>query len=395
MLTDSEKEMYFRVVFCPMLEVSGAVKQFTISINQRFRGGTLFLLLTDQEFKKFLMEMSSEMLEENSAGCRKHAPQTIGRNQLEGGKPFWVLSETVQISGSSTLIENSDESLFLWLQRLINGSNILLQEPLKCVVSIPLDNGQGITDLCLTIRAFMPEIFTAAMATMSAVAMGSNYTCILRCCGVPILTRPPGSCKSEATKCALSPFGAYESHTCNNQTTPSYLFKAASKITIPIYVDDISEKSADAWEKLFIIAYNGSGRGTRLHGIETFQMLPIVSANWCIGNDRQRAHTRSIHIAFQHHEDEPGANLLFANMTHKQIAASKSVGELIKLSKRFEQDDTKDIIHRDICPSVIHILSQFNALVHFTTTSIFMFFLRLVCYMSIALASLDNVYVEG
>ena len=65
--------MYFRVVFCPMLEVSGAVKQFTISINQQFPGGTLFLLLTDQEFKKFLMEMSSEMLEENSPSCQKHA----------------------------------------------------------------------------------------------------------------------------------------------------------------------------------------------------------------------------------------------------------------------------------------------------------------------------------
>ena len=37
------------------------------------------------------------------------------------------------------------------------------------------------------------------------------------CCGVPILTGPPGSCESEATECALSPLGAHESHTCHNQ----------------------------------------------------------------------------------------------------------------------------------------------------------------------------------
>ena len=335
-------------------------------------------LLTNQEFKKFLMEMSNEMLEENSPSCQKHAARIIGRNQLEGGEPFWIFSEGVQISGSGTLIKNDDESPFLWLQRLVNGSNILLQESLRCAVSTPLDHGQGITDLCLAVRAFMPENFTAAMATMSAVVMGSNYTSILKmfgCCGVPILTGPPGSCKSEATKCALSPFGAHESHTCNNQTTPSYLFKAASKTTIPIYVDDVSEKSADAWEELFIDAYNGSGRGTRLHGIETFQTLPIVSANWCIGTDRQRAHTRSIHIAFQHHEDEPRANLLFADMAHKRADASKSVGELIKLSRKFEQAGTKDAINRDICPSVTRILSQFSAPARFTTTmSIFMYF---------------------
>ena len=64
-----------------MTEVSSTVKNFTISINQQFAGGTLFLLLSDQEFKKFLMETSSKMLEENSPGCQKHAARIIGKNQ--------------------------------------------------------------------------------------------------------------------------------------------------------------------------------------------------------------------------------------------------------------------------------------------------------------------------
>ena len=46
------------------------------------------------------------------------------------------------------------------------------------------------------------------------------------------------------------------------------------------------------------------------------------------------AHTRSIHIAFQHHDDEPVANLLFAEMAEARVNASRSVGELI-LSKFF------------------------------------------------------------
>ena len=74
----------------------------------------------------------------------------------------------------------------------------------------------------------MPENFTAAMASMSAIVMGASYTSILKmfgCCGVPIPTGPPGSCKSEASKCALSLYGAHESHSCNSQTTPSYLFQ--------------------------------------------------------------------------------------------------------------------------------------------------------------------------
>ena len=379
-ITDFDTLLQFilRTVFCPMTEVSSTVKNFTISINQQFPGGTLFLLLTDLEFKKFLMEISSKMLEENSPTCRKHAVRIVGRNQLEGDEPFWIFSDTAQISNDGTLVETTDESPFLWLQRLVSGTNILLQESLKCTITTPLDNGESLTRLCLAIRAFMPENFVAAMATISAVIMGANYTSILKkfgCCGVPILTGPPGSCKSEATKCALSTFGAHESHTCNNQTTPSYLFKAASKTTIPICVDDVNEKAADAWEELFIDAYNGSGRGTRTHGVEAFQTLPIVSANWCVGTDRQRAHTRSIHIQFQHHDDEPNANMLFGKMAQARLNASSSVGVLVKLSQRFDRINTKDTINREICPFVTRILGQYDAPARFITTmSIFMHF---------------------
>lgn len=244
-----------------MSEVSGTVKHFLIAANQQFPGGALFLLLSDHEFRKMMMDMTNAMMESGQER-QLHAARLIGRNCIDNNV-YWVMSEEVQVTSDGDLARQG-ETPFLWLRRLVNGNNVLLQESLACKIAVPLDNGESLLRLSLAVQRFMPENFLAAMATASAVIMGANYTTILTmfgCCGVPMLTGPPGSCKSEATKCALSLFGAHEAHHCNNQTTPSYLFNAASKTTIPICVDDVSEKAADSWEELIIDAYNGTGRG--------------------------------------------------------------------------------------------------------------------------------------
>ena len=148
------------------------------------------MLPSDHEFKKLLMDMSSKMLESNSDNPQKHAVRIVGRNQFNDDDPYWVFSEATQFSSSGT--PTSDELPFLWLRHIVNGFNILVQESLQYTISSPLDDdGQSITELCLSVRRFMPENFTAAMATMSAIVMGANYTSILKifgCCGVPILT---------------------------------------------------------------------------------------------------------------------------------------------------------------------------------------------------------------
>ena len=113
------------------------VKQFTIAMNQQFPGGTLFLLLGDKEFKRHVMDLSSRMLESTS-NHQKYAVRMIGRNQLDEEEPIWVFSECVQLSNNGLLL-TEDESPFLWLQRIVNGSNILLQESLKCTITTPLD----------------------------------------------------------------------------------------------------------------------------------------------------------------------------------------------------------------------------------------------------------------
>ena len=150
------------------------------------------------------MDLSSEMLETSSDAHQKHAIRIVGRNQLGDEDPVWVLSEEIQIScGGSVTVGN--ESPFLWLRRIVNGSNVLVQESLQCMISTPFDAGESLNNLCLAVRRFMPENFTAAMATISAVVMGANYVSILKmfgCCGVPVLTGPPESCKLEASNVA-------------------------------------------------------------------------------------------------------------------------------------------------------------------------------------------------
>ena len=372
-----------------MSEVSGTVKSFVIAINQQFPGGALFLLLSDHEFRKLMMEMTNKMME-GVLDRQLHAARMIGCNSINQSV-FWIMSEDVQVKSDGELAQQ-DETPFLWLRRLVNGSNILLQESLACRIAIPFDEGQSLASLCLSIQHFMPENFLAAMAVASACIMGANYIAILSmfgCCGVPMLTGPPGSCKSEATKCALSLFGAHETHSCNNQTTPSYLFNAASKTTIPICVDDVSEKAADSWEELIIDSYNGTGRGTRMYGVEVFRTLPILSANWKVGMDRPRAHSRVIQISFSQHDDEPEANILFAEMSRCREEASRSMGTLVRLSQRFERLETKEIINQHICPSVSKILCQFGAPARFTTTmSVFMYFFLEVSILASYIARL-------
>lgn len=94
-----------------------------------------------------------------------------------------------------------------------------------------------------------------------------------------------------------------------------------------------------------------------------------------VGPDRPRAHSRSIHVPFSQHYDEPQASLLFDRMSRCRIQASKSVASIIKLSRTFEHSTTKAHINDNIFPVVSDILKQFDAPARFTTTmSIFMYF---------------------
>ena len=170
-----------------MSEVSSNVKQFTISVNQQFPGGTLFLLLSDHEFKKLLMDMSSKCLNQTLT-----IPRNMQSELLVGTSSMMIILTGYFLKQlSSLVVEHRVTSHPFFSFGALSMAPISWSRSHSSAVSSPMDDGQSIAEMCLSVRCFMPENFTAAMATMSAIVMGANYTSILKifgCCGVPILT---------------------------------------------------------------------------------------------------------------------------------------------------------------------------------------------------------------
>ena len=279
-----------------MSELSN-LKQFTGYINLVFPGAALFLVCTDGEFKRFFMELITAFLQDEDRRS-VYGARFVGRNVSSSGDETWVLSPTAQIHPDGSWIEPSN-SQFVWLTT--PGSEQSVSKSLACSVQYPLDDSRALQNLYSATEAFMPDNSIACLATMACCVMGATYQEVIRHCGhigVPFLFGEPGSCKTEAIRCALALFGAHESHFFNSQTTASFLFDVLKRTTIPVAIDDISEKAQGTWEELIIDTYNNTARGTRAYSVEHLCTLPLVSANWRFPGGRGRAFTRCITIPF-------------------------------------------------------------------------------------------------
>jgi len=232
----------------------------------------------------------------------------------------------------------------------------------------------------------MPDNSVACLATMASCVMGAAYQQIINASGhvgVPFLFGEPGSCKTEAILCGLSLFGAHDTHLMNSQTTPSYLFGALKRTTIPIAVDDINEKTQDTWEELIIDAYNNTAQGTRSYSVENFSTLPVLSANWRFPSGKGRAFTRCISIPFVEHRDEPNAPQLYSNLIRARRNASASTGVVIRWCTNFSTEDAQTLLHGDLFRTTSAIYQ--NAHARFKTTmTIFMYFLLKVGCMPLS-----------
>lgn len=224
-----------RECFVPMSELSN-LKQFSGYINQVFPGAALFLVCTDGEFKRFFMELTHAFLQDSDRRSVFGA-RFIGRNVASNGAEAWVLSKTAQLHPDGSWIEPSTSQL-VWLTT--PGCEHSDTKSLACSVQYPLDQGRSLQNLS-AIKAFMPENSVACLATMACCVMGATYQDVVRHCGhigVPFMFGEPGSCKTEAIRCALALFGAHESHFYNSQTTASFLFDVLKRTTIPVAIDD-------------------------------------------------------------------------------------------------------------------------------------------------------------
>ena len=258
--------------------LSGNTKNLCPYINSVFPGGALFLFASDAEVKRFFMELTKEFL--SDANHRDiYAARTIGINS----NSTWVFSPDVTISEQGIQI-TTENSPVIWLERPnAKSSNILISESLACDIVTPLDHGEAFRNLLSAIQEFMPENFMPTVASMACSVMAASYRVVLKkcgCIGVPFLFGEPGSCKSEALKCCLAIFGAQKTHFFNSQTTTSFVFDVLNRTSLPIGLDDISERSQDTWEELVIDTYNNSSRGTRSYQSEKFLSMVMITSNW-------------------------------------------------------------------------------------------------------------------
>ena len=78
-----------------------------------------------------MTDLTSSMMEV-SQNRDLHVTRFIGRNAIDD-KIIWVMSDMVQIKSNGELGMTKDTP-FMWLRRLNNGTNVLLQESLACKV---------------------------------------------------------------------------------------------------------------------------------------------------------------------------------------------------------------------------------------------------------------------
>ena len=318
-----------------------------------------------------MMELTTDFLQQDH--YRKVvAVKVIGKNRASNGDEAWIFSSSLQVDMSGTLVQPR-ESKFI----LLNDNPAT--RSLQCPLFTPLDEGSALKDLYSAVEAFMPDNSIACLATMACAAMGASYQSVIYKCGhigVPFLIGDYGSCKSQASMCALSTLGAQETHNFNNQTTTSYLFEAMRHTTIPVAIDDISERSQDTWEELIVDVYNSTPRGTRAYNVERFATLPILSANWQFSCKKGRAFTRCIVIPFMPHKDEPDATKLYGELAKARRRASASVGAIVKLSTEFSSESGQKFLHEEVFGHISAIYSNAHARFKSTMSTFMYFFLK-------------------
>ena len=70
-----------------------------------------FLLLSDHEFRKLMMDLTNKMMEERQ-DRQLHAARLIGRNTIDD-QVMWVMSENVQINTTGQLATGNETPVFV------------------------------------------------------------------------------------------------------------------------------------------------------------------------------------------------------------------------------------------------------------------------------------------
>ena len=139
---------------------------------------------------------------------RKYAVKRVGQ-QPDG---TWVLSPNVYLSSKGDLIA-MQESQYVWIGDVFAGDGVASVVD-QCAIELPLT----VDPLCAllpVLRKHFKHNFFPCVMTMAAGVLSLHYQSMIRKwknCPIPLMFGESGTGKTTALFCALSLFGAQETH---------------------------------------------------------------------------------------------------------------------------------------------------------------------------------------
>ena len=159
---------FFRQCFVPTSELN-SLKAFTSHILKVFPGGALFIACKEEEFKLFMIEITSDFLKQDG---RRNLLSTrmLGRNSGSNGDAEWILAPGTHLDHYGRLVDSSAAKFML----------VHHDSKLSCNITKPLDNGEALNALYTAIGNFMPDNATSCLACMAAFCMGASYEQVIK-----------------------------------------------------------------------------------------------------------------------------------------------------------------------------------------------------------------------
>ena len=242
---------------------------FMKCLNSSYKLACLQCSFSDKEVSEYIQHKKREA----AMLPRKYAVKRVGK-QPDG---TWVLSPNVYLSSKGDLIA-MEESQYVWIGDVFAGDGVASVVD-QCAIELPLT----VDPLC----ALLPELrkhfkhnFFPCVMTMAAGVLSLHYQSMIRKwknCPIPLMFGESGTGKTTALFCALSLFGAQETH-FHTKITKEMVLQICSNTGTPIAVDDPQSKSEIS--RLMIDLYQGFMSSTISRGSKKPATTCMISANF-------------------------------------------------------------------------------------------------------------------
>lgn len=238
-------------------------------LNSSYKSACLQCSFSDKEVSEYIQHKKRE----SATLPRKYAVKKVGK-QPDG---TWVLSQKVYLSSTGTPITMED-SQYVWIGDVFAGEGVASSAD-QCAIELPLTTDPLCSLMALLQKHFQHNFFPCVM-TMAAGILSLHYQTMVRKwknCPIPLVFGNSGTGKTTALLCALSLYGAQDTH-LYTKITKEMVLQICSNTGIPIAVDDPQSKSEIS--RLMIDLYQGFMNSTISRGSKKPSTTCMISANF-------------------------------------------------------------------------------------------------------------------